>query len=1585
MNKKSLFIFLLFNVVLLNNAWSGTITFADLGLENGVQYSDPFDGGDFTVTFVGGTNNGKYYNTGEGIRVYGNGQMVVEAKSGNLTKIVVTFASGNDYRPAAGDVVDTGTFDPESGIWTGNASKVTFTRPSGSGHWRVQKVKTDDIIEFADPKTKEICVANWDTNGDGELSTSEAAAVDDGIGTFAGTDITSFDEFQYFTGITEIVYNGNSFRGCANLKSIIIPNSVELISGEPIGDGDGLKIGGPFEGCSSLTNIVLPNSLLEIGSGAFYGCTGLQEISIPSSVKQLGTDDFFDYVGHKDNLGVFQGCSNLTKVNLPTSGIIIGDNTFKDCTSLQTIYLPGGVALSGDFIFSGCKNLKSVNLDGIIGLNAGTFYGCKSLTSINLPSSLKYLESVSYSNHYNINRIVGVFEGCSGLKSVVIPNSMENIGVSAFKDCTGLTSVTIPNSVTRIEDYAFYGCSNLTAIDLPNSINTICIGAFAKSGLKSISLPNSLTSICTTSFDCYDLYINERIPEGYGLFHYLPEECGSFESCKDLESVTGGDNLKNINFFAFSNTGLKNIDFTKNAKTIGQAAFSYCKNLTILDIPSSIEKIGEGAFYECENLTSVTIPSSVKYLDSRDNDWDVYEDFVLYGPRGILPPSFSECPKLTNVTVDIAEPLIINEYNFSNRANAYLHVPKGSVASYQKADYWKEFKQIMEISENIVFEDDKTKALCVENWDVDGNGELSEYEATTVTSIGTVFKGAQISSFNELRYFTGLTVIGNDAFNACSLKSVTLPENITALGDYAFLKCNNLTSIHLPAKVKTLGKSAFSSCSSITSITVDESNETFCSIDGVLFTKDKTTLIQFPLAKTDKYTVPDGTIVIDRDAFYKSKLVTLTLPTSLKEIGYDAFGYSSNLTELIIPEGVTTIGDYIADHCTSLTTLRIPSTVTSIGQRICNSCNSITDVYSDITIPYDINSNNFTSTVYSNATLHIPFGTRKAYANATGWKEFKILEEMEGEYPAYAILSTDKTTLTFYKDGEMENREGTNYGISLENELPEWYSMRTSVKNVVFDMSFSDARPSSLSRWFYGMSKLETIEGIEYLNTSEVTDMSEMFQDCGKLRRVDLTHFDTSIVQDISYMFNGCTSMASLDFSNFTLADGTATTALMRNCSSLKTLKVSKSFANIDAASCKGVGTSIDPCILIAPEGFNFGVNSTGTFIWKSGYFRTIDEPVVYAPETTFSSGMSKDINICLKNGSEPYNGYQFDIVLPDGFEFITNQLGTIDYTLGGRYTDSPNVTTSKIGDNTYRIIAYLQPDQYITGSDGTIISLKVKANDELSEGTWVAKLTNIFASLMNNTSIMCVDNTFNLVIDNEEHFILGDANHDGYINMSDVTTIINYILGKRPTPFYFNEADVNKDGFINVSDVTTIINIILGKHVSSTPANCMKSILDQMLIQQSKDGYDIILKNDTEYTACEITLKLPEGSELRAVSMDYERMEAHKVLLNDLGNGFYRIVIYSSDNATMGIGCSRMMHLRVDGPLGEDVRLLDNLYVDTQMNTIILPDIIGTTTGIAEITSDKKDEPSYNLQGIPIRENTRGIHVRKGSKFVVK
>ena len=108
--------------LLAGTAMAGSITFGELGLENGVQYTDPFDGGDFTVTFGGGGNNGKYYTTGEGIRVYGDGTMTIAAKEGKLKNILITYDGSN--KPTEATVVDGGTYDPATGLWTGDASQI---------------------------------------------------------------------------------------------------------------------------------------------------------------------------------------------------------------------------------------------------------------------------------------------------------------------------------------------------------------------------------------------------------------------------------------------------------------------------------------------------------------------------------------------------------------------------------------------------------------------------------------------------------------------------------------------------------------------------------------------------------------------------------------------------------------------------------------------------------------------------------------------------------------------------------------------------------------------------------------------------------------------------------------------------------------------------------------------------------------------------------------------------------------------------------------------------------------------------------------------------------------------------------------------------------------------------------------------------------------------------------------------------------------------------------------------------------------------------------------------------------------------
>ena len=125
---------------------------------------------------------------------------------------------------------------------------------------------------------------------------------------------------------------------------------------------------------------------------------------------------------------------------------------------------------------------------------------------------------------------------------------------------------------------------------------------------------------------------------------------------------------------------------------------------------------------------------------------------------------------------------------------------------------------------------------------------------------------------------------------------------------------------------------------------------------------------------------------------------------------------------------------------------------------------------------------------------------------------------------AYAVYTSDNTTLTFYYDNMRYSREGMTYNLSTWNNGPGWCNdgTRDYVTNVVFDPSFVDARPTSTYNWFYHMEQLQSISGMNYFNTSEVTDMGSMFNSCESLTSVDVSNFNTANVTDMVLMFHNC-------------------------------------------------------------------------------------------------------------------------------------------------------------------------------------------------------------------------------------------------------------------------------------------------------------------------------------------------------------------------------------------------------------------------------------------------------------------------------
>ena len=165
---------------------------------------------------------------------------------------------------------------------------------------------------------------------------------------------------------------------------------------------------------------------------------------------------------------------------------------------------------------------------------------------------------------------------------------------------------------------------------------------------------------------------------------------------------------------------------------------------------------------------------------------------------------------------------------------------------------------------------------------------------------------------------------------------------------------------------------------------------------------------------------------------------------------------------------------------------------------------------------------------------------------------------------AYAVMSPDSTTLTFYYDTKKSSRQGTAYEINAEDSIPKWVKCvkraeflapeNPNFTTVVFDESFKDARPVSCAYWFAGFLELTEIKGISNLNTSNVTDMSYMFDHCYNLTKLDMSNFDTSKVKDMSCMFSFCKNLTSINVSSFDTSNVTNMDYMFDYSEKLKTI-----------------------------------------------------------------------------------------------------------------------------------------------------------------------------------------------------------------------------------------------------------------------------------------------------------------------------------------------------------------------------------------------------------------------------------------------
>jgi hypothetical protein len=730
-----------------------------------------------------------------------------------------------------------------------------------------------------------------------------------------------------------------------------------------------------------------------IGDGAFYYNDSLTSVTIPNSVTNIG-DDAFEY------------CYNLTSVTIGNGDTYIGTEAFYDCGSLANVMIGNRVTNIGDWAFAYCYNLQAVDCLGNAPQVDWTVFTGDTATIYYLPDTTGWssrfggLTAVLWTapvptvpfigtyitNNDNTITITGYTGGGGDVTIGDMINGLTVTGIAngAFQHNSSLTSITIPAGVINLGSAAFADCTNLTGIyflgDAPSADLTVFTG---DNHATIYYLPG--TAGWSSPFDGLLAELQNPVAPA-GDFTYTPTNgaiiiTGYTGAGGDIgiPRTIAGLPVVGIGDGAFEDSSLTSVTIPSSVTNIGNYAFDYCYNLTSIMLGNNVASIGYGAFEECYGLTNVTIGNNVANIGNY---------------------AFEECDSLTAFTVAALNSHYssVDGVLFNQGQTLLIQFPAGNTeGDYTMPD------SVTDIG-YYAFEE------C--------------YGLTNVTMGNSVI----YIGYGAFGYCYGLTTvvipnsvnsIGSSAFEDCqSLTNVTIGNSVAIIGSGAFEDCSSLTTIVIPASVGLIEDYVFDQCSSLTAIMVDPANLYYCSLDGVLFNKSQTTLIQYPPGKAGSYIIPDSvtslayaafnyctnltSLTIDNNVpsignyeFYGcSSLARVTIGNGVTNLGYDAFAYCTSLASVTIPGHVTSIGSQAFYDDSSLTNVMIPASVTSIGSQAFFYCTSLIAIKVDPSNPVYSSLNGVLFDVSQTTLIQFPGGIGGSYtipATVTNIADFAFL------------------------------------------------------------------------------------------------------------------------------------------------------------------------------------------------------------------------------------------------------------------------------------------------------------------------------------------------------------------------------------------------------------------------------------------------------------------------------------------------------------------------------------------------------------------------------------------------------------------
>ena len=663
-----------------------------------------------------------------------------------------------------------------------------------------------------------------------------------------------------------------------------------------------------------------------------------------------------------------------------------------------------------------------------------------------------------------------------------------------------ITSTVSPYSVSVISGVSYTGDlvipSTVSHNDTVFSVTSINMGAFyGSSSLTSVSIPNSVSTIGTEAFfGCI------------GLKSIIIDPTNQYFSFIDGILYTSGNSQ-----IIFCVTSKKDrIDIPETVTIIGEGAFYGCSGITSVIIPNSVKTISTQAFDNCTGLVAVTIgdstntgiQSSIFIQMAAFYGCTGLSTLSLYVPINSYSDYFQDLPSLK--TLVIGNSVTTIDYSIFSRLTGLTKVILG--------------RSDLSPATILVYSGAFNSSLNLESLDLNCNLKIQYYntdDASPFSPISTLTIGDKVTS------------IGDYTFNGSkNLKSINIPNAVTSIGISAFAGCTNVTGITLGNSVAKLGAGVFKGCGSLLSINTNTANTNFSSINGVLFSKDQLTLIQYPSGRSGAYEIP----------------------VPVKTVGANAFMSAIGLQSVLIPQAITSIQSSAFANCNTLTSITIgqpdsiSSAVVNIATDAFTGCQAISQLALNKTFSFTSGDNSpfknltlVTALQMGNGVVLIP---DYSFSGCTGLNSVRFGQSNSTVKNAITVSAYAFSGCTNFKTLEL------NKSINIAG----YQSPFTTISN----LSVGNAVSFIGDQTFDQCSKLSSA-----ILPSTVTKIgNEAFQNCSQLQSVSFPGINT--IGDGA--FYNCTGLTSIVLPNSLKI---IQPSVFYGCSALSTLTLNDSITQI--------------------------------------------------------------------------------------------------------------------------------------------------------------------------------------------------------------------------------------------------------------------------------------------------------------------------------------------------------------------------------------------------------------------------------------